>query len=168
MENALVKQENQPIEVRKDENKKILFTLDLNKEENIDKLLASQDKDNVKYVKDNVGKVIDCIGVYVTQRTFEDVNQDGEVVNRKKHATLLFDKDGDIKRYREFKDDHTRKFDIDYQREPSINKTGKSYHIHYYGPQYKNEKSGPIPLSKQELSQYIKFFDKKSFKESKK
>ena len=96
MENALVKQENQPIEVRKDENKKILFTLDLTKEENIDKLLASQDKENVKYVKDNVGKIIDCIGVYVTQRTFEDVNQDGEVVNRKKHATLLFDKDGDI------------------------------------------------------------------------
>ncbi len=96
MENALVKQENQLMEVRKDENKKILFTLDLSKEENIDKLLASQDKENVLYVKDNVGKIINCIGVYITRRQFEDTNQDGEVINRKKHATLLFDTDGSI------------------------------------------------------------------------
>ncbi len=96
MENALVKQENQLMEVRKDDNKKILFTLDLTKEENVDKLLASQDKENIKYVKDNVGKIINCIGVYITRRTFEDTNQDGEVINRKKHATLLFDADGSI------------------------------------------------------------------------
>lgn len=96
MENALVKQENQLTEVRKDDNKKILFTLDLSKEENIDKLLASQDKENVKYVKDIVGKTINCIGVYITRRTFEDVNNEGEVINRKKHATLLFDEDGSM------------------------------------------------------------------------
>ena len=96
MENALVKQENQPVEVRKDENKSILFTLDLNKEENIDLLLASQDKENTNYVKDNIGKIIECVGVYITRRCFEDVNQDGEVINRKKHVTLLFASDGSI------------------------------------------------------------------------
>lgn len=96
MENALVKQENQLIEIRKDENKKVLFTLDLTKEENIDKLLASQDKENVQYIKDNVGKIINCVGVYITRRQFEDVNSEGEVINRRKHATLLFDADGSM------------------------------------------------------------------------
>ncbi|MBP5698156.1 MAG: hypothetical protein J6W96_01340 [Alphaproteobacteria bacterium] len=82
-------------------------------------------------------------------------------------AYVQFDKDGDVKRYREFKDDHTPKFDIDYQREPSVNKSEKSYHIHYYGSQYKNGRSGAIPISEKELSKYIKFFDKKAFKEIK-
>ena len=94
-ENALVKQTNL-MEVKKDDNKKIFFSLDLSKEENIDKLLASQDSENVKYVKDNVGKVITCVGVYITQREFEDTNEDGEVFTRKKHATLLFDDKGEI------------------------------------------------------------------------
>ena len=70
-ENALVKQQTNLTEVKKDDNKKIFFSLDLSKEENIDKLLASQDSENVKYIKDNVGKVINCIGVYITRREFE-------------------------------------------------------------------------------------------------
>lgn len=95
-ENALVKSETNLMEVQKDDNKKIFLSLDLNKEENIDKLLASQDSENVLYVKDNVGKVINCIGVYITRREFEDTDDDGEVFTRKKHATLLFDADGSI------------------------------------------------------------------------
>lgn len=80
-------------------------------------------------------------------------------------AYVQFDRDGDIKRYREFNDDHTPKFDIDYQREPAISKKGKSYHIHYYGSQYENGRSQAMPISKQDLFKYIKFFNKESFKE---
>lgn len=94
--NALVKQENNLNEVVKEDNKKIFFSLDLSKEENIDKLLASQDSANVLYVKDNVGLTINCIGVYITRREIEDQNEEGEVYTRRKHTTLLFADDGSI------------------------------------------------------------------------
>lgn len=94
--NALVKQENNLNEIVKEDNKKIFFSLDLSKEENIDKLLASQDSANVKFVKDNVGVTINCIGVYITRREVEDQNEEGEVYTRRKHVTLLFSDDGEI------------------------------------------------------------------------
>ena len=96
MTNALVKQETNLMEVEKDDNKKIFFSLDLSKEENIDKLLETQDKEKVLYVKDHVGDVINCIGVYITRREFEDTNDDGEAFTRRKHVTFLFGDDGKI------------------------------------------------------------------------
>ena len=94
--NALMKQETNLMEIEKEDNKKIFVSLDLSKEENVDKLLESQDKEKVQYVKDNIGKVINCIGVYITRREFEDTNDDGEAFTRRKHATLLFADDGAI------------------------------------------------------------------------
>ena len=96
MENSLVKQDNGLREVQKEDNKKIFFSLDLNDEKNVDLLLASQDSENVKYVKDNIGKTINCVGIYITRREFEDTDEDGVVYNRKKHTTLLFDENGEI------------------------------------------------------------------------
>lgn len=96
MENSLVKQETVLQEVVKEDNKKIFFTLDLSDEKNIDLLLASQDNENVKYVKDNINKVINCIGIYITRREFEDTDENGVVYNRKKHTTILFDDEENI------------------------------------------------------------------------
>ena len=70
----------------------------------------------------------------------------------------------DVKQFRKFRNDHTPEFDIDYQHEPNIGKVGKSYHIHYYGSQYKNGRSGAIPISEKELSKYKKYFNKDNIK----
>lgn len=93
MENALViKQENQLQGGLA--NKRTFCSLDLNKEENVDKILATQDSENMKYLKDMKGQVINCIGVYITERESEDTNDEGEVFTRFNHVTILFDDAG--------------------------------------------------------------------------
>ena len=96
MENSLLKKETGLQEVQKEDNKKIFFSLDLSDEKNIDLLLASQDSENVKYVKDYIGTVINCVGIYITRREFEDTDEDGVVYTRKKHTTILFDDNNNI------------------------------------------------------------------------
>ena len=81
MENALVKANNQLLEVEKGDNKKIFVSLDLEKEENMDLLLATQDNENVLKINEHKNETIECIGVYITRRDY---------------TTLLFDKDGKI------------------------------------------------------------------------
>ena len=75
-------------------NKKVFTSLDMTKEENIDRILATQDNESMKYLKDVKGEVLDVIGVYVTERTVEDFNEEGEAFNRYKHVTILFTSDG--------------------------------------------------------------------------
>ena len=96
MENSLLKKETGLQEVQKEDNKKIFFSLDLSNEKNVDLLLASQDSENVKYVKDNIGTVINCVGIYITRRKFEDTDEDGVVYSRKKYTTILFDDNNNI------------------------------------------------------------------------
>ena len=96
MENALVKANNQLLEVEKGDNKKIFVSLDLEKEENMDLLLATQDNENVLKINEHKNETIECIGVYNTRRENEDTNEDGEVFTRRDYTTLLFDKDGKI------------------------------------------------------------------------
>ena len=96
MENALVKANNQLLEVEKGDNKKIFVSLDLEKEENMDLLLATQDNENVLKINEHKNETIECIGVYITRRENEDTNEDGEVFTRRDYTTLLFDKDGKI------------------------------------------------------------------------
>ena len=92
MENALVKANNQLLEVEKGDNKKIFVSLDLEKEENMDLLLATQDNENVLKINEHKNETIECIGVYITRRENEDTNEDGEVFTRRDYTTLLFDK----------------------------------------------------------------------------
>lgn len=91
MENALALQKN---ELQGGANKRSFCTLDMTKEENVDKILATQDSDSMKYVKDMKDQVISCIGIYITERESEDTNEDGEVYTRYSHVTILFDDKG--------------------------------------------------------------------------
>lgn len=92
MENALVLGANN---LQGGVSKKRVFTsLDMNKEENIDRIIGTQDSENMKYVKDFKGQVLEVVGVYITEREVEDTNDDGEVYTQLKHVTILFDKDG--------------------------------------------------------------------------
>ena len=91
MNNALVLSENN---LQGGNKKKVFTSLDLNKEENIDRILATQDSETMKYINDVKGQVLDVIGVYVTEREVEDINSDGEVFTRFKHTTILFTADG--------------------------------------------------------------------------
>ena len=75
-------------------NKRVFTSLDMNKEENVDRIIGTQDSDNMKYVKDVKGQVLEVIGVFITEREVEDTNEDGEVFTMLKHITILFTKDG--------------------------------------------------------------------------
>ena len=69
-------------------------TLDLNDEKQVDMMLNSlQDADFM--LNDCIGKVIECIGVTLTETPVETTNEEtGEVIVRKKHSMCLFDSDG--------------------------------------------------------------------------
>ena len=70
--------------------------------------------------------------------------------------TILYP-DGNFKRYREFNDEHTAKFDIDCHAERRL--TGnreKVYHIHFY-PDGKRDRLGQL-LTEEEFNKYKKYF----------
>lgn len=90
-ENAIVMQKNGLVGVN---NKKVFCSLDMSKEENIDKVLATQDSENMKYVKDMKGQTINVTGVYITERESEDTNDEGVVYTKYNHVTILFDDAG--------------------------------------------------------------------------
>lgn len=92
MENALVLSENKL--QGGVSNKRVFCSLDMSKEENIDKVISTQDSENMKYLKDMKGQVINCIGVYITEREVLDTNEEGEVITLLKHVTILFDDEG--------------------------------------------------------------------------
>lgn len=75
-------------------NKRVFTSLDMTKEENIDRILSTQDKENMLYIKDVKGQVLEVVGVYITERTVEDNNEEGEVFEYNKHVTIVFTKDG--------------------------------------------------------------------------
>lgn len=93
MENAMALK-TQKNELVGASNKRTFCSLDMTKEENIDKILATQDSESMKYVKDMKGQIINCTGVYITERESEDTNENGEVYTRYSHVTILFDADG--------------------------------------------------------------------------
>ena len=92
MENALMKSEN--IFKGGVANKRVFCSLDLTKEENVDKIISTQDSENMRYLKDYKNQIIECVGVYITEREVEDTNEEGEVITYLKHVTILFDKEG--------------------------------------------------------------------------
>ncbi len=114
---------------------------------------------NVAYQYETVGNIE---GVKVL-RKMTGRNKNPEE-SHSSEAYIILDRYGDVKQFRKFRNDHTPEFDIDYQHEPNIGKVGKSYHIHYYGSQYKNGRSGAIPISEKELSKYKKYFNKDNIK----
>lgn len=72
-------------------------------------------------------------------------------------AYIILYPDGNFKRYREFSDDHTAKFDIDFHAEQRL--TGnreKVYHIHFY-PDGKRDRLGRL-LTEEEYKKYKKYF----------
>ena len=78
-----------------DESKvKKLTTLDIN-DENESTLLLNSMQDCEFKLNDCVGKVIEIVGCYVTEREREEVNEEnGEIYIRKSHTLMLFDTDG--------------------------------------------------------------------------
>lgn len=70
-------------------------TLNLEDEKQVDMMLNSlQDADHM--LNDCVGKVIECIGVTLTETPVETTNDEtGEVIVRKKHSMCLFDVNGE-------------------------------------------------------------------------
>ena len=74
---------------------KKITTLDLNDEEQVDMMLNSlQDADHL--LNDCVGKLIECIGVTLTETPVESINEEtGEIITRKKHSMCLFDVNGE-------------------------------------------------------------------------
>lgn len=77
-----------------DQRVKKATSLDLNDEEQVDMLLNSMQDVDFR-LNEVVDKTIEVIGAYVTEREVDTVNEDtGEVITRKKHTLMLFDKDG--------------------------------------------------------------------------
>lgn len=67
-------------------------SLDLNDEEQVDMLLNSMQDVDFK-LNDCIGKTIEVIGAYVVERETDNFNEEtGEVITRKKHVLMLFDK----------------------------------------------------------------------------
>jgi hypothetical protein len=116
---------------------------------------------NRTYEYETVGTIE---GVKVLEKINKRDSSSLPVESYSSKAYVLIGKDGEVKQYREFNDDHTRKFDIDYQHESKISKQPKSFHIHYYGPQYRNGRSSPMPITEDELSKYRKYFNIKSMR----
>jgi len=70
-------------------------------------------------------------------------------------AYIVKSRDGSIKQYREFDEQHNPKMDIDYQLKPSYDKKNKTLHIH----DYKNGERQPARnLTKEEYIKYKKYF----------
>ena len=77
-----------------DSNVKSYTTLDIDDENQADLLLNAMSDVDFK-LNDCVGQVIECVGCYATEREVESVDENtGEVITRKKHTLILFDKDG--------------------------------------------------------------------------
>lgn len=77
-----------------DSRTKSATSLDLNDEEQADMLLNSMQDVDFR-LNEVIDKPIDVIGAYVTERESDTVNEEtGEVITRKKHTLMLFDKDG--------------------------------------------------------------------------
>lgn len=95
MENALMQRQENTLQGVREDNKKIFTTLDMSKEESIDKILSTQDECD-HYIKDCVNQVINCTGVFITEREVESVNEEtGELIKYNKHVTILFDENGE-------------------------------------------------------------------------
>ena len=71
-------------------------TLNLEDEKDTDLILSTQDNDSMLKVNDNVGKVLEVIGLYIREKKIQDVNDDGELYDRYKHTTILFTSDGNM------------------------------------------------------------------------
>ena len=77
-----------------DQRTKSATSLDLNDEEQADMLLNSMQDVDFR-LNEVIGQEIEVIGAYVTERETDTVNEEtGEVITRKKHTLMLFDKDG--------------------------------------------------------------------------
>ena len=75
-----------------EERVKKATSLDLTDEEQVDMLLNSMQDVDYK-LNEMIGKTIDVIGAYVVEREVDSVNEDtGEIITRKKHVLMLFDK----------------------------------------------------------------------------
>ena len=67
-------------------------SLDLTDEEQVDMLLNSMQDVDFK-LNEMIDKTIDVIGAYIVEREVDSVNEEtGEVITRKKHVLMLFDK----------------------------------------------------------------------------
>ena len=74
-------------------NVRKVTSLDLNDEVQQDMYINSQQEADYK-LNDFAGKTIEFIGATVSEYASQDVNDEGEVVIRRKHTLCLFDKEG--------------------------------------------------------------------------
>lgn len=73
---------------------KKITSLDLNDEKNVDMLLNSMQEVDFK-LNECINKEIEVVGCMATEREEDSVNEEsGEVITRKKHVLMLFDKNG--------------------------------------------------------------------------
>lgn len=77
-----------------DSKVKKLTTLNINDEDESTLLLNSMQNCEFK-LNDYIGKILEIVGCYVTEREKEDFNEEsGEAYTRKTHTLMLFDVDG--------------------------------------------------------------------------
>lgn len=109
---------------------------------------------NVSYVYETVGKIE---GVKVLKGTGQAHNLPEEAHSSK--AYIKVDNEGNFVRYREFNDDKTTYFDIDYHPEKAItgNVSERVFHIHFYDSKGVRDKVGR-KLTDEEKEKYKKFF----------
>lgn len=75
-------------------DKKVVSNIDISDDEQSDMLLNALTDVDYK-LNDCIDKVIECVGFYTTERAVDSFNdENGEVITRKKHTLMLFDKDG--------------------------------------------------------------------------
>ena len=109
---------------------------------------------NVAYTYETVGKIE---GIKVLEKLNKENSRSLPEEAHSANAYILTRPNGDFKQYREFNDDKTAKFDIDFHPEPKI--TGNRtpvYHIHFY-INGKRDDLGRM-LTDVELQNYKKYF----------
>ncbi len=109
---------------------------------------------NVAFTYETIGEIE---GIKVLQGLGNKHNLPEESHTSK--AYIKIDSQGNFIRYREFNDDKTTKFDIDYHIEQKItgNRVDEVFHIHFYDINGKRDPVGRI-LTDEEYNKYKKYF----------
>lgn len=109
----------------------------------------------------NVAYQYETVGTIEGVKVLEKKNKrDSTALPEEAHhsnAYILIGKDGEVRQYREFNENHTVKFDIDYQAEKNVFKSDKKIlHMHYYENGVRNK---PRILTEEEIHKYKKYFN---------
>lgn len=91
---ALAKMTDMSMNLFGDTKTKRITSMDLTVEENADMILNSMQQADYK-INDEIGQEIEVIGCVLSETPTQTTNEEtGEIIERKKHSMILFDKDG--------------------------------------------------------------------------